>query len=76
MLNAGGTVIGMLRPTEVKDGRSLPENVSFSTASSAILQAMAENGIASTVSPQAPTLHPIDLTSRASDMTVLVRCWN
>ncbi|AML49920.1 trypsin-like peptidase domain-containing protein [Falsihalocynthiibacter arcticus] len=76
VVNAGGTVIGMLRSTEVKDGRALPENVSFSTSANAILKVLADNGIASTTSSEGGALHPVDLTARASDMTVLVRCWN
>lgn len=76
VVNAAGTVIGMLRPTEMKDGRALPDNVGFSASSSAILKTLAENGIALTAATEEITLHPMDLTARASDMTVLVRCWN
>ncbi|MDE0590119.1 serine protease [Halocynthiibacter sp. C4] len=75
VVNAAGSVIGMLQPNEARDGRSLPNSVSFSSASDAITEALRANGIKVSKANGETALHPLDLTTIASDMTVLVACW-
>lgn len=75
VVNAGGAVIGMLRSPAKTDGRTLPENVSFTASAGAISEALSAQGISPAVAEVSAALHPEDLTSKASDMTVLVNCW-
>lgn len=75
VFDAGGAVLGMLslRPAA---GRQLPQDVSFSVDSTAIRALLDRLGLP-TVDAQGPgTIDPVDLTRRASMMTVLVGCWD
>ncbi|WP_380053214.1 serine protease [Falsihalocynthiibacter sp. SS001] len=75
VVNSGGAVIGMLRTPEGNGDRKLPENVSFASSASAITAALNANGVTLSTSDATEALHPVDLSARASDMTVLVSCW-
>lgn len=75
VVNGNGAVIGMLR-AQVKGARSLPENVSFAASSKAISDVLVANGLAAQAADTQVPLDAIDLTQAASDMTVLVSCWN
>ncbi|MFU8882887.1 MAG: serine protease [Rhodobacterales bacterium] len=75
VLDAGGAVVGMLRPAPETD-RQLPDNVSFSVDSGAITALLDQLGLTSAVANGGTALHPVDLTRQASAMTVLVGCWD
>jgi S1-C subfamily serine protease/peptidoglycan hydrolase-like protein with peptidoglycan-binding domain len=75
VVNGNGAVIGMLR-APAQGARSLPENVSFAASSAAISDVLAANGITGQTADEQTPLDAIDLTQAASDMTVLVSCWN
>ncbi len=70
-----GAVMGML--LDAKDGaRQLPGNVAFALDASVLSEFLAANGVAMPVSSEAGNLAPEDLTLLATDMTVLISCWN
>jgi peptidoglycan hydrolase-like protein with peptidoglycan-binding domain len=75
VLDAGGAVLGMLRAPAL-EGRQLPGNVSFSVDAVAIRSVLDGLGVASLEATGTEALHPVDLTRRASAMTVLVGCWD
>jgi hypothetical protein len=75
VLDAGGAVLGMLRAPAM-EGRQLPQDVSFSVDAVAIRALLDRLGLPSTEAATTEALHPVDLTRRASAMTVLVGCWD
>lgn len=75
VLDAAGAVLGMLRPTPA-DGRQLPQNVGFSVDAAAITGLLDQLGLTVDQANGGASLHPVDLTRRASEMTVLVGCWD
>ena len=75
VLDATGAVLGMLRPTP-EGGRQLPQNVSFSVDAAAITGVLDQLGLTVSQANGGASLHPVDLTRRASEMTVLVGCWD
>lgn len=76
VLDTSGSVVGLLRPGPVVEGRRLPDDLHYSTDSVAILEALSANGLQLSRASAAEPLAPEDLASLASDMTVLVNCWN
>ncbi|WP_371168360.1 serine protease [Aliiroseovarius sp. 2305UL8-7] len=76
VLDAGGAVTGMLLPGQSSDGRSLPDGVSFARDAGAVTSFLSENGVVPDATEVVASLDPVDLSARASDMTVLVSCWN
>lgn len=75
VLDASGAVLGMLRPV-TEGARQLPQDVSFSVDAAAITDLLSTVGITAAQSNGGQSLHPVDLTQRASAMTVLVGCWD
>lgn len=74
VLDDGGAVIGMLVPHDA-GGRQLPDNVNFATNSAALQQVLTLAGVSPQVTPGLARLDPVDLTEKATAMTVLVSCW-
>ena len=74
VLDAGGAVLGMLAAPGQGD-RQLPENVSFAIEAGAIRALLDGLGLDSAQTDGIAPLDPVDLTRRASAMTVLVSCW-
>ena len=75
VLDDGGAVIGMLVPHDA-GGRQLPEDVNFATKSAALQQVLSRAGVSPQVTPGLTRLDPVDLTAKATAMTVLVSCWD
>lgn len=75
VLDAAGAVLGMLRPMP-EGGRQLPQNVSFSVDAAAITNVLDQLGLTVSQANGGASLHPVDLTRRANEMTVLVGCWD
>ncbi|MDE9450819.1 trypsin-like peptidase domain-containing protein [Aliiroseovarius sp. Z3] len=75
VLDAGGAVMGMLLPSQVSAGRALPEGVSFALDATSVTTFLSENGITPDATDAGASMDPVDLSSRAADMTVLVSCW-
>ena len=76
VLDAGGSVLGMLLPPPDKGARQLPPDVRYAADADAIATFLLENGVEPRASSDPSSLAPSDLASRAADMTVLIRCWN
>jgi peptidoglycan hydrolase-like protein with peptidoglycan-binding domain len=76
VLDAAGSVLGMLLPASGESGRVLPEGVSFAAEKSAILDFLARAGVEAAPQPRGAILDPEDLSRLAADMTVLVSCWD
>ncbi|MCR9156923.1 MAG: serine protease [Rhodobacteraceae bacterium] len=74
VLDDGGAVIGMLVPHDA-GGRQLPDDVNFATNSAAVQQVLSRAGVSPQVTPGLARLDPVDLTAKATAMTVLVSCW-
>ena len=74
VLDDGGAVIGMLVPHDA-GGRQLPDDVNFATNSAALQQVLSRAGVSPQVTPGLARLDPVDLTAKATAMTVLVSCW-
>ncbi|MGY9049524.1 hypothetical protein P775_18345 [Puniceibacterium antarcticum] len=74
VLDAGGSVLGMLLPRE-DSNRQLPEDVSFATGADEIQALLTRAGLRATVAQGGADLAPEDLTVLAVGMTVLVSCW-
>ncbi|MCK0137727.1 serine protease [Aliiroseovarius sp. F47248L] len=75
VLDAGGAVMGMLLPSQVSAGRSLPEGVSFALDAASVTSFLAENGVTPDAKDAGTSMDPVDLSAQAADMTVLVSCW-
>ncbi|SFR10551.1 serine protease [Poseidonocella sedimentorum] len=76
VLDAAGQVFGMLLPREA-GARQLPDGAAFSVDAAVIADLLAEAGIATPPAPAAaPDLHAEALGEMASEMVVLVSCWN
>lgn len=75
VLDAGGAVLGMLLPASAPAGRTLPEGVAFAATNGTLQAVLAQGGIGARVTSETGTLSPEALTDRASEMTVLVGCW-
>ncbi|MCB6178717.1 serine protease [Rhodobacter sp. Har01] len=76
VLDPTGAVLGMLLPAPEGGDRVLPEGVSFAAASARIAGVLSAGGIALTQASGGGALPPEDLSKRATDMTVLVSCWD
>ncbi|MBS0124543.1 trypsin-like peptidase domain-containing protein [Thetidibacter halocola] len=75
VLDAGGGVVGMLLPRDEDATRRLPDEVSFAAKAERIVGFLAQNGVRSASGQSVGVMAPEDLTALASDMTVLVSCW-
>ena len=76
VLDTGGSVMGMLLPTQTSAGRTLPEGVSFALDADSVTAFLTDNGVSPEATNAAGSMDPVDLSARAADMTVLVSCWN
>lgn len=71
----GGAVIGMLLPRETTGGQVLPDDVSFSVNSEALMASLDAAGIRFETTRTVTAASRELLTRRAADVTVLVSCW-
>lgn len=76
VLDAGGAVVGMLMARTAESGRSLPDDVSFARKSGSVAEFLAANGVTPTATDAMASMDPVDISAMASDLTVLVSCWN
>jgi S1-C subfamily serine protease len=75
VLDAGGAVLGMLVPEGAPSGRSLPEGVAFAATNGALQEVLSRAGITARLTSETGRLSAEALTDRATEMTVLVGCW-
>lgn len=74
VLDDGGAVLGMLIPRDA-GGRQLPDDVSFAAKSDVLRAVLDRAGVSVQATASLPRLDPVDLTQKATAMTVLVSCW-
>lgn len=75
VLDNGGAVLGMLQPRSTS-GPKLPDDVNFAVDAGNLAAFLGENGITATPVDAATSMHPVQMSAMAADMTVLVSCWN
>lgn len=76
VLDAAGTVVGMLIATPSGDGKLLPSDVGFAAKSTALNAFLTAQELDAEVSTDSAPLSPYALSQKANEMTVLVSCWN
>ena len=76
VLDASGAVVGMLLARPGTGERQLPAGVNFAAKAGTLASFLAENGIDAQAADAGPALHPVAISALATDMTVLVSCWN
>ncbi|MCK0169530.1 serine protease [Aliiroseovarius sp. S1123] len=76
VLDAGGSVMGMLLPAGGTTGRTLPTDTSFAMDAGTVAAFLAANGVATNTTDSVTSVDPVELNTKAADMTVLVSCWN
>ncbi len=76
VLDATGSVLGMLLPRVTDAQKVLPADVVFAASSAAIATRLATAGITTAPSARSGAMAPEDLSILATGMTVLVSCWD
>lgn len=76
VLAGSGAVIGMLLDQSDDGTRQLPGDVAFAADAPALVDFLFENGVTPATQDIGTPIPPEDLTVLATDMTVLVSCWN
>ncbi|WP_298560861.1 serine protease [uncultured Aliiroseovarius sp.] len=76
VLDAGGSVMGMLLPAGGTTGRTLPTDTSFAMDAGTVAAFLATNGVTTSTTDSVTSVDPVELNTKAADMTVLVSCWN
>jgi len=76
VVDATGAVLGMLMPAPDGGSRQLPPGVAFATAAAGIAAVLTAAGIPYAEATGGGALPPETLTQVATDMTVLVSCWD
>jgi len=75
VFDGSGAVVGMLLAPRAGD-RQLPGDVAFAADAPALSAFLAANGIAPDEAAMGDLMAPEDLALLATDLTVLVSCWN
>ena len=75
VFDASGAVMGMLLGKN-DSARQLPGAVRFTASVPAIAEFLSESGVQMAAAETASQIAPEDLSALASDITVLVSCWN
>ena len=75
VLDVSGAVIGVLSPEPAGLPSELPSDVSFSTDSVAIIDALKAAGYPVSTSLTSDARTPEEIVSHASDITAMVSCW-
>ncbi len=78
VLDASGTVIGMLLPAAAASatGKQLPSGVHFAIAASEIAKLLAPTASPALPGTRQGAISPVDLGEIGTGMTVLVSCWD
>ncbi|WP_371226387.1 trypsin-like peptidase domain-containing protein [Roseovarius sp. 2305UL8-3] len=74
VVDATGGVLGMLLPAP-SEGRQLPEGVSLAANADTVAQVLQQAGVSPSAATGNTQIAPEALTRKASNMTVLVSCW-
>ena len=75
VLDENGSVVGILlsRPSK---GKSLPQNVNLAADAEALARLLTDAGLHAEPAQAEHEISPDELNNRASEMTVLVSCWD
>lgn len=76
ILAGSGAVLGTLLPSVVDPKKMLPAGVVFAATSATIAARLATSNIQTVLSTRSVPLAPQDLSTLATEMTVLVSCWD
>ncbi len=71
-----GSVMGMLLPGQSDASRQLPSDVSFAADAVSLIEFMSDNGVSPSASDRTDAMAAEHLTAMATNLTVLVSCWN
>ncbi len=75
VLDATGSLLGLLLPADTESGRQLPPDVSFAVNTATISEFVENNGYTLEASQRSADISAVAMTEMAADMTVLVSCW-
>ncbi|MEM1375539.1 MAG: serine protease [Pseudomonadota bacterium] len=75
VFDAGGAVLGLLRPAPESNAQILPEVVRFAVDTDTIRARLAEDGITIRETSDTAAMDPVELSALADDISVLVQCW-
>ncbi len=75
VLDAAGTVLGLLLPRDADGSRQLPASVQYAASASVLNTLLSRAGITPPLAETRGALAPEDLNRVAEGMTVLVSCW-
>lgn len=75
VFDAGGAVMGMLLP-RTSGAQQLPQDVSFAVDATAIEEFLTGLGVTPAATDALVNMAPEDLTAKATQLTVLVNCWD
>ena len=75
VLDAAGSVLGMLLPADAGAARQLPQGVAFAASAAALSSVLSAQGILPAPAATTTQLSPDALAAKARGMTVLVSCW-
>lgn len=75
VLDAGGSVMGMLLPAGGTNGRALPADTSFAMDAAKVSAFLTKHGVTTRTTDSVTSIDPVELNTKAADMTVLVSCW-
>lgn len=76
VLDASGSVLGMLLPPRPEGGKLMPAGVAFALTAAEIARLLTPTGIAPSSSTSTAPLAPATLSETATGMTALVSCWD
>lgn len=76
VIDRTGQVLGLLQSDALDPGRTFPDEVSFAAKAPVLADFLTANGVAAEAATSSSELTPHALAVKASDMSVLVSCWN
>lgn len=76
VLDASGSVLGMLLPAGPQRGKQLPAGVVFALSASEITRLLTPTGVVPLATTSTANLSPAALSDQATGMTALVSCWD
>ncbi|MEL6549083.1 MAG: serine protease [Pseudomonadota bacterium] len=75
VFDRGGAVLGLLRPAPEREGQVLPDTVRLAVDADTIRSRLALEGVAIEEVDAFAVLDPVELSTLAADIAVLVECW-
>lgn len=75
VLDASGSVLGMLLPAQPQGGKLMPAGVAFALSAAEIARLLTPTGVATLPTTSTAPLDPAALSEQATGMTALVSCW-